>query len=59
LRTVFLGTSDFAAAVLERLAASDHRPARIDPAAGAGGSPPHRSPSELTRWGSRWRSPSA
>jgi methionyl-tRNA formyltransferase len=27
LRTVFLGTSDFAAAVLERLAASDHRPA--------------------------------
>jgi methionyl-tRNA formyltransferase len=26
LRTVFLGTSDFAAAVLERLAASDHRP---------------------------------
>jgi methionyl-tRNA formyltransferase len=27
LRTVFLGTSDFAAAVLERLTASDHRPA--------------------------------
>jgi methionyl-tRNA formyltransferase len=27
LRTVFLGTSDFAAAVLGRLAASDHRPA--------------------------------
>ncbi len=27
LRTVFLGTSDFAAAVLERLAASGHRPA--------------------------------
>jgi methionyl-tRNA formyltransferase len=26
LHTVFLGTSDFAAAVLERLAASDHRP---------------------------------
>lgn len=26
MRTVFLGTSDFAAAVLERLAASDHRP---------------------------------
>jgi len=26
LRTVFLGTSEFAAAVLERLAASDHRP---------------------------------
>jgi methionyl-tRNA formyltransferase len=29
LRTVFLGTSDFAAAVLERLAASDHRPALV------------------------------
>ncbi len=27
MRTVFLGTSDFAAAVLERLAASGHRPA--------------------------------
>jgi methionyl-tRNA formyltransferase len=27
LRTVFLGTSDFAAAILERLAASGHRPA--------------------------------
>ena len=27
MRTVYLGTSDFAAAVLERLAASDHRPA--------------------------------
>jgi len=27
LRTVFLGTSEFAAAVLERLAASEHRPA--------------------------------
>jgi methionyl-tRNA formyltransferase len=27
LRTIFLGTSDFAAAVLERLAASGHRPA--------------------------------
>jgi methionyl-tRNA formyltransferase len=26
MRTVYLGTSDFAAAVLERLAASDHRP---------------------------------
>ena len=26
MRTVFLGTSEFAAAVLERLAASDHRP---------------------------------
>ncbi len=26
MRTVFLGTSDFAAAVLKRLAASDHRP---------------------------------
>jgi methionyl-tRNA formyltransferase len=29
LRTVFLGTSDFAAAVLERLAASPHRPALV------------------------------
>jgi methionyl-tRNA formyltransferase len=29
LRSVFLGTSDFAAAVLERLAASDHRPALV------------------------------
>jgi methionyl-tRNA formyltransferase len=29
LRTVYLGTSDFAAAVLERLAASDHRPALV------------------------------
>jgi methionyl-tRNA formyltransferase len=29
LRTVFLGTSDFAAAVLERLAASGHRPALV------------------------------
>ncbi|MGZ4287034.1 MAG: methionyl-tRNA formyltransferase, partial [Solirubrobacteraceae bacterium] len=26
MRTVYLGTSDFAAAVLERLAASPHRP---------------------------------
>jgi methionyl-tRNA formyltransferase len=29
LRTVFLGTSDFAAAVLARLSASDHRPALV------------------------------
>jgi methionyl-tRNA formyltransferase len=29
LRTVFLGTSDFAAAVLERLVASDHRPSLV------------------------------
>jgi methionyl-tRNA formyltransferase len=29
LRTVFLGTSEFAAAVLERLAASEHRPALV------------------------------
>jgi methionyl-tRNA formyltransferase len=29
LRTVFLGTSEFAAAVLERLVASDHRPALV------------------------------
>jgi methionyl-tRNA formyltransferase len=29
LRTVFLGTSDFAAAVLERLAGSPHRPALV------------------------------
>jgi methionyl-tRNA formyltransferase len=29
LRTVFLGTSEFAAAVLERLAASDHRPTLV------------------------------
>jgi methionyl-tRNA formyltransferase len=29
VRTVFLGTSDFAAAVLERLAASPHRPALV------------------------------
>jgi methionyl-tRNA formyltransferase len=29
LRTVFLGTSEFAAAVLERLAASDHRPVLV------------------------------
>jgi len=29
LRTVFLGTSDFAAAVLERLAASDYRPSLV------------------------------
>jgi methionyl-tRNA formyltransferase len=29
LRTVFLGTSEFAAAVLERLAASNHRPALV------------------------------
>jgi methionyl-tRNA formyltransferase len=40
LRTAFLGTSAFAAAVLERLAATDHRPAlvvtRPDRAAGRG-----------------------
>jgi methionyl-tRNA formyltransferase len=29
VRTVYLGTSDFAAAVLERLAASEHRPALV------------------------------
>ena len=29
VRTVYLGTSDFAAVVLERLAASDHRPALV------------------------------
>jgi len=29
LRTVYLGTSDFAAAVLERLAETDHRPALV------------------------------
>ena len=29
MRTAFLGTSDFAAAVLERLAASDHRPSLV------------------------------
>ncbi len=29
MRTVFLGTSDFAAAVLARLSASDHRPALV------------------------------
>src|SRR3954468_7325931 len=29
VRTAFLGTSDFAAAVLERLAASEHRPALV------------------------------
>ncbi len=29
MRTVFLGTSDFAAAVLERLAAGEHRPALV------------------------------
>jgi methionyl-tRNA formyltransferase len=29
VRTVYLGTSDFAVAVLERLAASDHRPALV------------------------------
>ena len=29
MRTVYLGTSDFAAAVLERLAGSDHRPALV------------------------------
>ena len=29
LRTVYLGTSEFAAAVLERLAASEHRPALV------------------------------
>ena len=29
MRTVYLGTSDFAAVVLERLAASDHRPALV------------------------------
>src|SRR5690349_11780150 len=29
MRTVYLGTSDFAAAVLERLAASEHRPALV------------------------------
>ncbi len=29
MRTVFLGTSEFAAAVLERLAASDHRPSLV------------------------------
>ncbi len=29
MRTVFLGTSEFAAAVLDRLAASDHRPALV------------------------------
>jgi methionyl-tRNA formyltransferase len=47
LRTVFLGTSEFAAAVLERLAASPHRPAlvltRPDRPSGRGrrlGSPP-------------------
>ena len=47
MRTVFLGTSDFAVAVLERLAASSHRPrswsrGRTGPAAGAGGSPAAR-----------------
>ena len=40
LRTVYLGTSEFAAAVLERLAASPHRPALVDhaprPPAGRG-----------------------
>ncbi len=30
MRTVYLGTSDFAARILERLAASDHRPALVD-----------------------------
>ncbi len=29
MRTVFLGTSEFAAVVLERLAASPHRPALV------------------------------
>jgi methionyl-tRNA formyltransferase len=29
LRTVYLGTSDFAAAILERLAGSDHRPSLV------------------------------
>ena len=29
MQTVYLGTSDFAAAVLERLAASEHRPALV------------------------------
>ena len=29
MRTVYLGTSDFAAAVLERLAATDHRPSLV------------------------------
>ena len=29
MRTVYLGTSDFAAAVLERLAETDHRPALV------------------------------
>ena len=29
MRTVYLGTSSFAAAVLERLAGSDHRPALV------------------------------
>src|SRR3954452_22185795 len=29
MRTVYLGTSDFAAAVLDRLAASPHRPALV------------------------------
>jgi len=29
LRTVYLGTSEFAAAVLERLAAGPHRPALV------------------------------
>ena len=29
MRTVYLGTTDFAAAVLERLASSDHRPALV------------------------------
>ena len=66
VRTVYLGTSDFAAAVLERLAASPHRPAlvvtRPDRPAGRGrGSlppPVWRRRSERSGWTSRSRTTS-
>ena len=61
-RTVYLGTSDFAVAVLERLAAGDHRPAlvvtRPDRPSGRGrkvAPPPLRRP--LASWGSTCFSP--
>ena len=62
MRTVFLGTSEFAAAVLERLAAGEHRPAlvltRPDRPRGRGrGWPRRRWPTARARWASRSTQP--
>ena len=61
LRTVYLGTSEFAAHVLRVLAGSPHRPswsspARTGPAAGGAGWPRRRSPKPPASWGSTWTS---